>query len=168
MNIGLAQRDLKNEEYWINTKAKDFKNELARKRNQTDRFRFCTRGEPFATSADVMRVYEFVKAVPETDFWAPTRSWRTYTVFRDVVNILLPLDNFYLTCSIDPSTTQKEFDYLDRNGFSTGFFGDSVAHPFLSNPIKCPNKWGNKSITCANCNVACFIKPQTHHWLKEH
>ena len=170
MNIGLDKRDVKNDNFWLTLTGADLNAILSRKRKQTKRFRFCTRGEPFSLKSDVYKIYRLCAQNKNTDFWAPTRAWRNSSVLDLIINILEPLDNFYLTCSLDPSNTQLQVDYLNRMGVSTGFFGDDKTYPFKHNKpvVKCPNKWGDKTITCANCNVACYIHEQTHHWLKSH
>ena len=169
MNIGLNTRDKKNDFYWKYMDGDVIKKSLSTKRLPTKRFRFCTRGEPFKELQDIYKLYDICIKNPNTKFWTPTRAWRHDTVIHRIIKVLLPLNNFFLTCSLDPSNTQEEFDFLNNLGLSTGFFGNDITYPFkTASIIKCPNKWGNKNITCANCNSACFIHKQTHHWLKEH
>jgi len=169
MNIGLDKRDHKNDAYWDALTSEQFKKELYRKRLSTKRFRFCTRGEPFSVSSDVFLIAEIAKACPQTDFWAPTRAWRNKALRSIIEFTLFRMHNVYITASVDPSNTQEEIDMLVDRGWSTHFFGNDEQYPFVvpSKIIKCPSKW-HHSITCVDCNVACFNKQQTHSWLKEH
>jgi hypothetical protein len=168
MNIGLLDRDKKNDLYWAEIDGKDIQNTLDRKRKSTKRFRFCTRGEPFSTMSDIILIENICKHNPDTKFYAPTRAWRS--TLRDMIETCLFLiPNLFITASIDPSNTQEEVDELVADGWSTGFFGNDNKYPFIVTPdvVKCPAKWGD-DVSCANCNVACFNPKQTHHWLKEH
>ena len=169
MNIGLDKRDEINDAYWETLTAFSFRKEISKKRLSTKRFRWCTRGEPFSTIYDVLKIRTIALTCPEIDFWAPTRGWRNANIRDNIETYCFPIPNLFITASIDPSNTQQEISTLVTNGWSTHFFGDDRQYPFIlpSKVIKCPAKWGD-NITCMDCNVACYNPKQTHSWLKEH
>jgi len=73
---GIRPKDIRNDAYWATLDGATVKSDLARKHKQTKRVRFMTRGEAFATLADVMKVRDILKTNPDTLFWIPTRGWR--------------------------------------------------------------------------------------------
>ena len=71
----IGPKDAKNDSAWAIMDGATVREALERKRNQTDRFRFCTRGEALASFEDVRRVFEVARRNPGTVFWIPTRAW---------------------------------------------------------------------------------------------
>lgn len=172
---------------WPNVKGKDLKNDLhwpamtgdsirqalkGLRAYSTDRLRLCTRGEPFASRADVALIKRVLSDVPEVLFWIPTRAWRNKALRELIREEIAPIPNARVQASIDPSNSWAEIYHLHCEGWSTMFFakdtdGGSVMHPLGDLAIKCIKTWEHQIGACRTCDV-CFGERQTHTWLLDH
>jgi len=152
---------------WVETTGETVKKEMPRKRKlQTKRVRFCSRGEAIGNEADIEKIRDIARKNRDRVFWIPTRAWRSERL-RPLVRKLADERNIRLLASIDPSNTQAEIDGLVSEGFSTMFFGNDTESP-QPNPIVCKKTFGHIKGHCANCGKGCFNSGQKHVWLKEH
>ena len=141
----MARSDANNERSWITISGEALARALDRKRNQTDRFRFMTRGETFKDMSDFERVIDIAEANPDRVHWIPTKAWRR-PMFRHALNELRKMfPNLRILASTDTTTTEQEQKILDDEGWSTMFFGDdSQLDTLTGSPrFKCPKTWGH-------------------------
>jgi len=138
-------------------------------RRKVGRFRFCTRGEAFATLQDVERVADVVASNPLTLFWIPTRGWRN-ALIRDAIELqVLPLPNARVLASIDPSNDNGEVNAIIERGWSTMFYGNDEV---TSGRFKCSKTHEKVKGACRTCEGGCFDAKfghnQVHVHLKQH
>ena len=147
-------RDIKNELAWKKLNGDNFAATMKNKRKgQKDRFRFCTRGDTFASESDIYKVEQILQGNPNITFWIPTRAWRNPRL-RDLIELrLMPLDNARILASLDPSNDFWEKRQIINRGWSTMFFGDDAA---TDGRIKCQKTWKTSNVSCDKCNVGCF------------
>ena len=176
-------KDDKCEKYWKDLDGKEFTKVINRKRKDTKRFRFCTRGEALSVMADIKKIKDIVNSNKDVNFWVPTRAWRNAEMRKVIITELLPIPNLFIQASTDPSNTQVEVDQLHLDGFRMMFFGnDKVAlTPKGIKPFKCPKTWVTRAKSdpnrkfkpqCAGCLNGCFGKDRGSKsaviWLKQH
>ena len=162
----MPARDAKNWAAWLAATAGDFAEFFsAKRRRQTARFRFATRGEVLSVPQDVFKVAEIAKASPAVLFWIPTRAWRNAGMRELVQSVLFPLPNIRLCASLDPTNTAEENASLKSDGWSTLFFGDNTA---TDGRMLCPKTWEHTKGACATCERGCFSAARTDVHLKQH
>ena len=165
----MRKKDIRNELYWDNVPVDYFTMHINQKRKfQTDRFRFCTRGEQLSTAADVEKTAALVSTRKQTTFWIPTRAWRDPQLRQLIENKLFPLGNVRVLASIDPSNSLEEVENIALRGWSTMFFGNDSVHPLGNKAVKCPKTWKKIDGACATCTMGCFSDEQKHVWLSKH
>jgi len=163
----MRKRDRRNERMWDALTAERFAAWAATRRYEVDRFRWCTRGEPFATIDDVFKLRDVMQANASTDFWLPTRGWHNPQLRRPIVNMIRPLPNAFVMASVDPSDAPWKVRSLEDGGWSTMFYGDD-SNDGRRGRVLCPKTWFKDSgLTCATCGI-CWTKEQTHLHLKQH
>lgn len=167
MYHAMSTKDVRNEAYWAETTGAELNKTLSKKRKQTARVRFMTRGEAISTAADVDKIVEICTTNSSRLFWLPTRAWRNTELRALIIEKLFPIKNLRLLASIDPSNTAAEIDGLITQGFSTMFFGNDDVAP-IANSVKCQKTWEHKTAACATCENGCFKAEQKHIWLKQH
>jgi hypothetical protein len=140
----------------------DWKN--SRSLKNTKRMRMCSRGEPFDSIDDVLKMQDIAFALPFVKFWVPTRAWRNPLLRIDIESMLLDLPNVFVQASIDPTTTIGEAKSLTSSGWGTMYFGNDET-PLIP-AKKCPKTWRKLHGNCATCRL-CFTKG-TNVWLKKH
>ena len=155
---GMSVKDVRNEEYWQQITGEQFKKTLLRKRKQTKRVRFMTRGEALSTYHDVPRVEDIVLSTPATEYWLPTRAWRDTLLFAMVQSELKQIPNLHILASMDPSNTPEEWEFVRANGWSTMYYGDdSLTYtPLGEKFFKCPKTFGHVVGACGSCKRGCF------------
>jgi hypothetical protein len=158
-------RDDKNEEFWARLDGATLKTILSRKRKQTDRFRFCTRGEAFSTLEDVDKVAEIIRSNPTTLFWIPTRGWRNPDIRRAIEARIFTLPNARPMASLDPSNDKAEYEALVAWGWSTLYFGYDTPR---KGHFLCPKTWDHEKGACASCTDGCFSTDRVDVHLKSH
>jgi len=172
----MAKRDRANEESWLVITGPALRAALDRKyKRQTNRFRFMTRGETFKTHGDLERVIDIADSNPDRIFWIPTKAWRR-PMLRLAIEALREIcPNVRILASTDPNTTPEEQAMLDRNGWSTMFYGNDDQLETLtgSDRFKCPKTWTHDLGACGDskrCSSGgCFDNSQpVHIHLKEH
>lgn len=170
----MLTRDVKNEQYWQNIKGEDVRIMLSRKKHQTKRARFMTRGEAIKEAYDVTRVYNICMSTPDTNWWMPTRAWRDKGLKFTIESRLFPLSNLAVLASTDPTTSEFEDHMLHRDGWSTMYYGLDGATETLGGVkrFRCPKTFGHVKGACEACINGCF-KPitkreQVHVHLKQH
>lgn len=164
-------RDDRNEEYWRDISGAVVARDLARKTKQTARVRLMTRGEAFATLADVARVESILVGNPGTLFWIPTRAWRSPILRLAIMQRIMPLPNARVLASMDPSNSFEDWEALQLDGWSTMSFGanDATVTPDGSARLfKCPKTWKGLKGHCSICKAGCFRDSQVHVHLKQH
>ncbi len=161
----LDGKDKRNEIYWNQISGLEVKRTLDRKRNQTKRVRFMTRGESFSTVSDVYRVKDILTSNKKRLFWLPTRAWRNPTIKALIEKEIFPLKNARVQASLDPSNTREEVYTAGLNNWSTMYFGDDSK---TANRKKCPKTWEHKTGHCSICRNGCFSSKITHIHLKQH
>uniref|UniRef100_A0A6M3L8B8 Gene product 88 domain-containing protein n=1 Tax=viral metagenome TaxID=1070528 RepID=A0A6M3L8B8_9ZZZZ len=137
---------------------------MATKAHRPNRIRFCSRGEPLATAADIDRFAEIAASCPSYLFWIPTRAWRSPTMRAEIERRLLGLANLRIMASTDPTTSDAELESLRSNGWSTMFFGDDDR----DYGYHCPKTWDRKHGACATCTAGCFSRQRVDVHLKTH
>jgi hypothetical protein len=174
-NIGIERRfpacgskDERNELAWRACSGADYARVLARKKKSTERVRLMTRGEAFATVADVERVRDIVTANPGSVWWIPTRAWREPALRSLIEARVATLPNVVVMASLDPSNTDTEWRRLRSAGWSTIYFGNGESWlrsgraawhgPTGDTTVRCPKTWrGIKGENaCARCKAGCF------------
>lgn len=161
----MITRDKRNEKFWATLDGSLLKKILGRKKKQTDRFRFCTRGETFSTLEDVNKVAEIISSNPETLFWIPTRGWRNLAVKRAIESLIFPLSNARPMASLDPSNDKGEYEALVCDGWSTLYFGHDKPQ---KGHFLCPKTWNHEKKACATCTEGCFSSDRVDVHLKSH
>ena len=140
-----------------------------------DRVRLCTRGEPFATLADVSRVATWIRGNPDTLFWITTRCWqrgiqgdhRLNSAFLVAIEEeLLHRPNARITASMDPYTIYL-LPFMQDRGWSTNYFGSERPHP-SDLAFRCPKTWRHAKGICGVCQDGCFSGNRVDIWFKEH
>lgn len=161
----MKSKDLRNERFWSTLTGTMFKTFIERKRKPTNRFRFCSRGDSFPTISDVDRMRNILLVNEDILFWIPTRAWRDNTLRRKLIKEIMPLENHRMMASIDPSNTEDEIKGLQKDGFSTLFFGDDRD---TDNRILCPKTWNDRHHFCIECGNGCFSDSRVDVHLKKH
>lgn len=146
---------------------------LGRKRLQTSRVRFMSRGEAFKNTDDVARVLDIVKGSPLTTFWIPTRAWRDYRLEKQIRHAFARVDNVRILASTDPTTTRTEYQTLVDLGWSTMFYGLTVeqASALYAGVVEfhqCRKTHQHVKGACKTCRSGCFKRSQVHVHLKQH
>lgn len=154
----METKDIRNEAYWQQITGNQVLHTLKRKRKQTKRARFMTRGEAIRDYSDVWRVYDIVITTPDTDWWMPTRAWRDPLLQAMIEAVLRPLTNLHILASMDISNTAEEWENMRAMGWSTMFFGDDTrTHtPLGEKMFKCPKTFGHVKGACEVCKKGCF------------
>lgn len=163
----IEPKDVKNDLAWETLTGDSFKAWNARRK--VARFRFCTRGEAFASLADVDRVADVLAKNPEVLFWIPTRAWRN-SEYREAIELkVLPLANARVLASLDPSNDNQEVADIVESGWSTMFYGDDEA---TQDRILCDKTHAHVKGACATCSNGCFEAAfgfkQVHVHLNQH
>lgn len=142
--------------------------ELSRKRKPTDRVRLCTRGEPFSTLADIIKVRDILLATPATKWWIPTRAWRDPILAAFIDAMIRPLPNAYVQASMDPSNSMQDWQNVKDLGWPVMFFGDDHATqtPLGDALARCPKTWEHTKASCSTCTL-CFDGASNVH-LRKH
>jgi hypothetical protein len=148
---------------------------FAKKRKQTKRIRFNTRGEAIKDITDIYRVKAIVQSMPDTTWWLPTRAWSN-TLLKELIQIeLFPLDNIAINASLDPSNTTDEWRMLEQDGWNIMFFGDDdLTHSPATGErlFACPKTHKKMKGHCEVCKAGCFsqatINKQKLIHLSEH
>jgi len=154
----MSVKDVRNEAYWQQIDGFQVRETLKRRRKQTKRVRFMTRGEAIKDHNDVNRVVDICKENPNTEFWLPTRAWRDALLFARASATLKSIPNLHVLASMDPSNTPEEWEQVIAQGWSTMYYGDDE---FLTTPVggkmfKCPKTWGHVEGACGVCKRGCF------------
>jgi len=137
------------------------------RRKPVERFRFCTRGETFSCAADVDKIADVVSGNPGTLFWMPTRAWRNPHLRSKLDKLVRPLPNARLQASVDPTTKPIQLASLDRDGWSTMFYGND-GNVGRQGRTLCRKTWfHDDGVACDTCGI-CFSAQQTHVHLKWH
>ena len=170
----MRDKDIRNEQYWAEITGEKVRQDLARRKKQTNRVRLMTRGEAFSTWVDIPKVESILKENPDTLWWTPTRGWRDPLIRAELVRLRSTYSNAKILASIDPTTTAEEQASLDAEGWSTMYFGedDELETKTGNKRFKCPKTWGHVKGACAVCKRGCFkaddgAKP-VHVHLKQH
>lgn len=157
-------KDLRNEVIWRDPAFADtLRADLDRKRTrQTKRVRLMSRGEAFASVADVDRVARIARANPDRLIWVPTRAWRNDTLRKLIESRIAILPNVVILASLDPSNTAREYRMLRNHGWATMYFGDpadlQVGWEGPAEPVKCPKTHRHMKGHCAICKAGCFSR----------
>lgn len=158
----MAKRDDRCETEWQSISSSNIgmiPKHFARKRKQTKRIRFKTRGEAIKDISDVYRVKAMVQSMPNTTWWMPTRAWQN-PMLKELIQIeLFPLDNIAVNASLDPSNTSDEWSMLEHDGWNIMFYGDdALTHsPATGKRVfKCPKTHKKLTGHCADCKAGCF------------
>jgi hypothetical protein len=118
--------------------------------------------------------------LPNTLFWIPTRAWRNAEMLRCIQDYILPTPNIRVICSIDPSTSEDEIDYLRAHGVSLVFTGDNensnqmmltfgdCADKLTARMKRCRKTWDTAKGYCAVCNDGCFAEGRVEVHLRYH
>jgi len=154
----MRTKDARNEAEWQNITGEQVRKTLARKKKQTKRVRFMTRGEAVSDHTDIARIVDICTANPDVDFWMPTRAWRDALLQARITAELMPINNLHVLASFDPSNTPEEWETMRAMGWSTMFFGDDeMLHtPLGEKMFKCPKTWGHVKGACEKCKRGCF------------
>lgn len=170
----LGPKDQRNESAWLANNVTSLSVSLSRKRHQTNRARFMTRGEALKDSADIPRIRAICEATPNTVWWLPTRSWHNRKLWRRIEAAgLRDIPNLRILASIDPSDRMPDLDWIAAKGLSTMYFGDNGeafrVHPILGQWFRCPKTWAHVKGACSKCKRGCFnrSRPVRVH-LKKH
>lgn len=175
----MLEKDERNEDFWEQLDGTKLGQILARKKKPTDRFRACTRGEPFASYADILKWKEICETNPTVQFWMPTHSWFSPTFGKlnlfyvtHLEKILMPIPNAHVLASVDPSN-RSHWAEIESRGWSTMFFGDDTASvsDAGSRLFKCPKTFKSLKGHCGVCKAGCFAKSigrQVHVHLESH
>lgn len=149
-------KDIKNDEAWYDNDAQGLAVVMKRKKRQTKRSRFMTRGETFKDADDIPRVLNIVRATPDTVWWIPTRAWRNALLWAQIQEAFADVPNVRINCSTDTDTTYDEWFMLQDERIM--FFGnDEMLHtPQGRKMFKCPKTWGHVKGACAVCKRGCF------------
>jgi len=161
----LIPRDLKNQTAWEALDGESFGEWLRSRVKPVDRFRFCSRGEPFAGPEDVDRVADVVACNPSVLFWIPTRAWHCGDMRQRILRQVRALPNARVQASVDPSDSSADIRSLDRGGWSTMYFGRDGNDGRRSRTM-CRKTWFH-DVRCSSCGV-CFDARQKHVHLKQH
>jgi hypothetical protein len=157
-------KDVRNEAWWQQLTGAELKRVLDRKKRNTSRVRLMSRGEAFSTLADIDRVLDFARTMPDRIFWIPTRAWRNPIMRAAIEGQIMPLSNVALNASLDPTHTQDEYRDLVSAGWSTMYFGDGSGWegPAETSRFDCPKTThtekhpkGIKGF-CSRCRGGCF------------
>ena len=76
----MRERDIRCEMYWHKMGKHNtwqIAEHLSKKRKQTKRARLMSRGEAITNKEDVFRVKALAEDTPDTNWWLPTRAWRS-------------------------------------------------------------------------------------------
>ena len=154
----MIPKDVKNEIFWQQLDGDKFNTILSRKRKDTSRFRFQTRGETFASIADVLRVKDILKKNPDTIFWMPTRAWRNPFLKNLIESHIFPLANARTLASTDIYTHGREWKQLKETNWPTMFFGndDLKTTPNGDKFFLCPKTHKDLKGHCGICKAGCF------------
>ena len=154
----MAQRDIRIEQEWRNVRGSVFASALLRKRKQTSRVRFMSRGESIKDYSDIARVRDICNHSPNTFFWMPFRAWHNTFLRFAVKKLWDECPNLVPLASTDPDTTGEEWEMLKNEGWSTMFYGDDT---MLNTPngdrmFKCPKTHKKLTGHCNICKGGCF------------
>ena len=147
---------------------------LSKKRKQTKRARFMSRGEACANKQDVFRIKALAEDTPDTNWWLPTRAWRNGYMRMLIEDELMTMPNVSVNASFDPSNDEHDWEVMQiRHGWNIMFYGDDSpdAIPF-SKSFECPKTWKKMKGHCSICKGGCFsstvINRQSIVHLSEH
>ena len=147
---------------------------LSKKRKQTKRARFMSRGEAIADKQDVFRIKALAEDTPDTNWWLPTRAWRSKYLRTLIEDELMTMDNVSVNASFDPSNTHEEWDLMvNVHGWNVMFFGDDSPDAIpVGKRFACPKTWKKLKGHCKVCKGGCFsstvINRQSIVHLSEH
>lgn len=172
-------KDERNEDFWEQLDGEKLNAILARKKKPTNRFRACTRGEPFASYEDILKWQDICLTNPTTDFWMPTHSWWSPTFSKlnmfyvtHLEKIFTTIPNAHVLASVDPAN-RKGWADIEKRGWSTMFFGDDSLETSDEGTrlFKCPKTFKSLKGHCGVCKAGCFAKSigrQVHVHLEGH
>ena len=138
-------------EWYVN----NFKPFFERKKKQTKRRRFMTRGEAIKDMVDVYRIRAMALAEPNVIYWLPTRAWHSKALKALIELELMPLKNIALNASTDPTTTSEEYEMLQRDGWNTMFYGDDDGFSDVK-MFPCPKTFKGIKGHCSICKGGCM------------
>ncbi len=167
----MATKDERNEAYWAILDGERLRKDLkSKKKGSSNRFRFQTRGETFATVADFWKVLEIVTSNPKIDFWIPTRAWRNDELRFKLEAFMMKMPNVFLLASTDPTNSAEEWKSLKTSGWSVMFYGDNdmIQTPAGDRLHSCSKTFFDENGACATCKDGCFSKNQVVVHLKKH
>jgi len=161
----MHKKDERNELAWEDNDVIGLAQSLSRRKKQTKRARFMSRGEAISNFGDIDKVYNIVSSTKDTIWWLPTRAWRNPILFAKAMSKLNSLDNLRILCSMDSSNTVEEWEHIENSGFSSMFFGnDAMLHtPKGTRMFKCPKTWQGKKGHCSTCKSGCFRDKLSKH-----
>jgi len=164
----MLKRDIRIEKAWQALTPENIHENIAnffqRKRKQIKRIRFNTRGESLKDIADIYRVKAMCTAMPDTEWWLPTRAWSDPIMKVLIEQELMPVSNLALNASTDPSTTQEEWEILNRDGWNIMFYGDDeLNHDPATGEymFQCPKTKKGMKGHCEICKGGCFSQVTT-------
>lgn len=163
MYPAMREKDAANEAFWQAIDGDRVRNDLAgRRKRQTRRVRFMTRGEALRDHSDIARVRDILTGNPDTLFWIPTRAWRDPLLRIRIETEIMPLANAVVLASMDPTNTREDWASLKLAGWSTMVFGDdAMTHtPAGDRVFACPKTHKGLKGHCAICKAGCFA-PRT-------
>jgi hypothetical protein len=128
---------------------------FAKKKLQTKRRRFMTRGEAIKDMADIYRIRAMALAEEDVTWWLPTKAWRNKQLKMLIELELMPLKNIALNASTDPDTTDEEYEMLKEDGWNTMFFGDDEGYGDYK-MFHCPKTYKGIKGHCKDCKAGCF------------
>ena len=155
----MHNRDDRIESIWQSLDPLSIKPFLQRKRKQTKRVRFMTRGEAFATWSDVLKIKSILEDNPDTEWWIPTRAWRDPILKSLIEEMIMPLKNAAVNASVDPSNTKDEWQMLRVDRWNVMFYGDEDLTSVPDSDIKmflCPKTHKKLKGHCDICKAGCF------------
>lgn len=163
LNKYMIQSDDRYDNFWNNL-VNMFELELNLLKSKPSFIRLCSRGEPFASLSDVIKVYWLVTKYSDITFWIPTRAWRN-TAIRNELLRLKSIHNVRLLASLDPTNSEDEWCMLKEQGFSTMYFGDdnNVEGRYL-----CPKTHFKLKGVCTTCLNGCMNPNRVDIHMKKH
>lgn len=162
----MLQKDVRNAAFWDWLNGDRLRAILARKRNPTDRFRGCTRGENLSSLEDIWKWFDICTKNPDTQFWLPTRAW--YDPHKKALNLwmileieasLMILPNAHVMASVDPDN-EHLWGEIETRRWPVMFFGDDgrTVTPDGSRLFLCPKTHKHLKGHCDTCKAGCFAK----------
>ena len=177
MYPNMAKRDIRCEMNWQKMGKHNtwqIAEHLYKKRKQTKRARFMSRGEAIANKQDVFRVKALAEDTSDTNWWLPTRAWQSKYLRTLIEDELMTMDNVSVNASFDPSNTYEEWDLMvNVHGWNVMFYGDDSPNAIpVGKRFACPKTWKKLKGHCKVCKGGCFsstvINRQSIVHLSEH